>query len=119
LGLASNLRVFPSNEIAKGALTMKLKYVKQVQESITWPQAIEELPIVTWEDFQEESKTHPLLLVSDFIHDVSTFLDQHLCGELYLTRNLGKNMTASFFSGVYRHSDAAHNARLHFRVSFI
>ncbi|KAJ7315285.1 hypothetical protein DFH08DRAFT_1039835 [Mycena albidolilacea] len=63
LGLASNLRVFPSNEIAKGALTMKLKYVKQVQESITWPQAIGELPIVTWEDFQEELKTRPLLLV--------------------------------------------------------
>lgn len=50
LGLASNLRVFPSNEIAKGALTMKLKHLKQVQESITWPRAIEELPIVTWED---------------------------------------------------------------------
>jgi hypothetical protein len=49
LGLASNLRVFPSNEIAKGALTMKLKHLKQVQESIEWPQAIEKLPVVTWE----------------------------------------------------------------------
>ncbi|KAJ7319070.1 delta 9-fatty acid desaturase protein [Mycena olivaceomarginata] len=119
LGLASNLRVFPSNEIAKGALTMKLKHLKQVQESITWPRAIEELPIVTWEDFQEESKTRPLLLVSGFIHDVSTFLDQHPGGESYLTRNSGKDMTASFFGGVYRHSNAAHNLMSMMRVGVL
>lgn len=149
LGLASNLRVFPSNEIAKGALTMKLKHLKQVQESIKWPQAIEELPIVTWESceskvrvhrskfelctVQEESKTRPLLLVcrsyfllvignsndngltrqvSGFIHDVSSFVDQHPGGAAYLTRNTGKDMTAPFFGGVYRHSNAAHNVRL-------
>ncbi|KAF7369083.1 Acyl-CoA desaturase [Mycena venus] len=119
LGLASNLRVFPSNEIAKGALTMKLKHLKQVQESITWPQAIEELPIVTWENFQEESKTRSLLLVSGFIHDVSGFLDQHPGGETYLTRNSGKDMTASFFGGVYRHSNAAHNLMSMMRVGVL
>jgi len=119
LGLASNLRVFPSNEIAKGALTMKLKYLKQVQESISWPQEIEELPIVTWENFQEESKMRPLLLVSGFIHDVSTFLDQHPGGETYLTRNSGKDMTASFFGGVYRHSNAAHNLMSMMRVGVL
>ena len=49
LGLASNLRVFPSNEITKGALAMKLKGLKQVQDSVSWPKPSEELPIVTWE----------------------------------------------------------------------
>jgi len=49
LGLASNLRVFPSNEIEKGALTMRLKTLKDIQDSLTWPPAPEELPVVSWE----------------------------------------------------------------------
>ncbi|KAJ7182712.1 delta 9-fatty acid desaturase protein [Mycena crocata] len=118
-GLASNLRVFPSNEIAKGALTMKLKHLKQVQESITWPPAVENLPIVTWESFQEESKIRPLILVSGFIHDVSRFLDSHPGGASYLTKNSGKDMTASFFGGVYRHSNAAHNLMSMMRVGVL
>lgn len=48
-GLASHLRVFPSNEIEKSALTMKLKALKGVQDSIAWPVPPEELPVVTWE----------------------------------------------------------------------
>jgi stearoyl-CoA desaturase (delta-9 desaturase) len=47
--LASQLRVFPSNEIEKSALTMKLKALKDVQDSIAWPVPPEELPVVTWE----------------------------------------------------------------------
>jgi stearoyl-CoA desaturase (delta-9 desaturase) len=50
LGLASNLRVFPSNEIAKGALTMKLKSLKELQDSLAWPLPVEELPIMAWDD---------------------------------------------------------------------
>ncbi|KAJ7267429.1 delta 9-fatty acid desaturase protein [Mycena rebaudengoi] len=119
LGLASNLRVFPSNEIAKGALTMKLKHLKQLQESLTWPPTADELPIVTWESFQEESRTRPLILVSGFIHDVSTFLEQHPGGATILTRNSGADVTASFFGGVYRHSNAAHNLMAMMRVGVL
>ncbi|KAG1723241.1 uncharacterized protein EDB91DRAFT_1240117 [Suillus paluster] len=109
IGLASHLRVFPSNEIEKGALTMKLKVLKDVQDSIEWPVPPHELPVVTWETFQEESKSRTLLLISGFIHDVSLFLDTHPGGPVLLTRNSGKDMTASFFGGVYAHSHAAHN----------
>jgi stearoyl-CoA desaturase (delta-9 desaturase) len=132
LRLANNLRVFPSNEIAKGALTMKLKHLKQIQESLAWPPAIDELPVVTWEScectthkvpfltvcaVQEESKTRPLILVSGFIHDVSTFLEQHPGGTTYLTKNSGIDMTASFFGGIYRHSTAAHNVAKSIRLN--
>jgi stearoyl-CoA desaturase (delta-9 desaturase) len=48
-GLATHLRVFPSNEIEKGALTMKLKEFKKVQDSLTWPIPSEQLPVVSWE----------------------------------------------------------------------
>lgn len=119
LGLASNLRVFPSNEIAKGALTMKLKNLKKVQESLVWPPEIEDLPIVSWESFQEESKRRPLILVSGFIHDVSEFLDQHPGGAAYLTKNFGIDVTGSFHGGVYRHSNAAHNLMSMMRVGVL
>jgi cytochrome b involved in lipid metabolism len=49
LGLASHLRVFPSNEVEKGALSMKLKELKTVQDSLVWPCWSRDLPVVTWE----------------------------------------------------------------------
>ncbi len=49
LGLASHLRMFSKNEIEKGALTMKLKNLKKVQESLHWPTPIKELPVMSWE----------------------------------------------------------------------
>jgi stearoyl-CoA desaturase (delta-9 desaturase) len=49
VGLASHLRVFSSNEIEKSALTMKLKELKGLQDSLVWPAATKDLPVVTWE----------------------------------------------------------------------
>ena len=49
IGLASHLRVFPSNEISKGQLAMKLKELKQLQDSIKWPVSVDNLPVVSWE----------------------------------------------------------------------
>ena len=131
IGLASHLRVFPSNEISKGQLAMKLKELKQLQDSIKWPTSVDNLPIVTWETcqlfiflflkkrpslsarpvliVQEESKSRTLILIAGFIHDLSSFLDHHPGGRDHIIRGSGKEMTASFFGGVYTHSNAAHN----------
>jgi stearoyl-CoA desaturase (delta-9 desaturase) len=49
LGLATHLKVFPSNEVEKGVLTMKLKSLKQVQDGLQWPVHSDELPVVSWE----------------------------------------------------------------------
>jgi stearoyl-CoA desaturase (Delta-9 desaturase) len=49
LGLATNLRVFPSNEINKGALSMQLKKLYKLQGSLEWPESVDTLPIVSWE----------------------------------------------------------------------
>lgn len=73
---------------------------------------------LTFQQVQELSTQKPLLLVSGFIHDVSTFLDEHPGGRHHLTRYIGKDATAAFFGGVYDHSNAAHNVRyLSFFVS--
>ena len=58
---------------------------------------------------QEESKSRTLILIAGFIHDLSSFVDHHPGGRNHLIRGSGKEMTASFFGGVYAHSNAAHN----------
>lgn len=119
IGLASHLRVFPTNEIEKGALTMKLKQLKDVQDSLVWPLPADSLPVVTWNAFQEESKSRLLILVAGFIHDASAFTDQHPGGSVILTKSAGKDMTTSFFGGVYAHSHAAHNLLAMMRIGVL
>ena len=53
LGLANNLKTFPSNEVAKGQLAMKLKELKKVQDNLEWPPQSEDLPVVSWETCKE------------------------------------------------------------------
>ncbi|KAJ8518644.1 hypothetical protein ONZ45_g4315 [Pleurotus djamor] len=119
VGLAANLRVFPSNEIAKGALTMKLKELKKEQDQIQWPVGSERLPVVEWENFQRQSVKRTLVLISGFIHDVTHFVDQHPGGRTAIVRASGKDMTSAFFGGVYSHSNAAHNLLSMMRVGVL
>ncbi|GJJ15536.1 hypothetical protein Clacol_009814 [Clathrus columnatus] len=119
LKLAKNLRVFPRNEIQKGALRMKLKELKTLQDSLQWPREEEDLPVISWDSFQEQSKSRDLILISGFIHDVSSFMKQHPGGEELLRSSIGKDMTSAFFGGVYSHSSAAHNLLAMKRVGIL
>jgi cytochrome b involved in lipid metabolism len=62
---------------------------------------------------QEQSQKRPLILVAGYIHDVSTFIEEHPGGRHLLVKNIGKDASTAFFGGVYDHSNAAHNVRLH------
>ena len=58
---------------------------------------------------QEQSQKRPLVLVSGFIHDVGSFIDEHPGGPHLLIKMIGRDATTAFFGGVYEHSNAAHN----------
>jgi hypothetical protein len=60
---------------------------------------------------QEQAQKRPLILISGFIHDVGTFVDEHPGGPHLLIKFIGKDATTAFFGGVYDHSNAAHNVR--------
>ncbi|TFK41657.1 delta 9-fatty acid desaturase protein [Crucibulum laeve] len=109
VGLASHLKVFPDNEVKKGQLTMQLKKLRATQEKLAWPSDSNDLPVVTWESFQEQAQKRPLILISGFIHDVSTFTTEHPGGAHLIIKMIGKDATTAFFGGVYDHSNAAHN----------
>ncbi|THH01751.1 hypothetical protein EW026_g991 [Hermanssonia centrifuga] len=116
LGAASHLRVFPDVEVTRSQLTMKLKQLKTELDSLPWPVASDDLPIISWESYQEQSKERSLVLVSGFIHDVNDFVDQHPGGQGILQAYIGRDATPAFFGGVYDHSNAAHNLLASMRV---
>jgi stearoyl-CoA desaturase (delta-9 desaturase) len=61
---------------------------------------------------QSLAKERNLVLISGFIHDVSSFVDEHPGGRHLVSKNIGKDATTAFFGGVYDHSNAAHNVSL-------
>ncbi|KAJ7135864.1 delta 9-fatty acid desaturase protein [Mycena epipterygia] len=119
LGLASHLKVFPDNEIRKGQLTMELKRLRETQEGLSWPSDSNDLPVISWDSYLEQSAKRPLILVSGFIHDVSAFIDEHPGGAHWIIKNIGKDATTGFFGGVYEHSNAAHNLLAMLRVGVL
>ncbi|CDO74196.1 hypothetical protein BN946_scf185043.g248 [Trametes cinnabarina] len=119
VGLASNLHVFPDGEIRKSELSMVLKALKKVQDSIRWPAKAEELPVVSWDTYQEQAKKRALVVVSGFVHDVTDFVDQHPGGKHVLLKRVGKDATAAFCGGAYDHGNAAHNLLAMMRVGVL
>ncbi|KAL7416327.1 hypothetical protein BDY24DRAFT_379311 [Mrakia frigida] len=119
LGQATHLKTFPANEIAKGQYTMKLKKLVDSAGALMWPVKNDDLPIVSWEDFQEESKVRPLIAVHGFIHDCTSFADEHPGGAHLIKRAIGTDATTAFYGGVYDHSHAAHNLLAMMRVGIL
>ncbi|TFY81300.1 hypothetical protein EWM64_g2712 [Hericium alpestre] len=109
---------FPDNEVKKGQLTMQLKRLRETQDGLVWPHD-NDLPVISWQSFQEQSAKRPLILVSGFIHDVSSFIEEHPGGRHLLVKNIGKDATTAFFGGVYDHSNAAHNLLSMMRVGVL
>ena len=120
VGLASNLKEFPQNEILKGRYTMTQKSLDQLGQSITWPKGSTDLPIVSFEDYQQlakEDNGRALVLIAGFIHDVSNFIDSHPGGRALLKGQVGKDATVAFYGGVHDHNTAAHNILAMMRVA--
>ncbi|GAA6064368.1 hypothetical protein JCM10212_004101 [Sporobolomyces blumeae] len=117
LGLASQLKTFPDSEIKRGQFAMKLKKVAKEASEIQWPKSSNHLPVLTWDDFQEACKTRELIVVSGYIHDVSTL--QHPGGQALIKSRLGRDATSAFYGGYYDHSNGAANLLSQYRVGVI
>jgi stearoyl-CoA desaturase (delta-9 desaturase) len=119
LGLASQLKTFPDNEIKKGQYAMKLKTLQRQAGTVSWPTTSNDLPVLSWDDFQEACKTRSLIVISGFIHDVTDFVNEHPGGKAFVKTRLGKDATTAFYGGVYDHSNAASNVLAMLRVGCI
>ena len=120
IGLASNLKEFPQNEIEKGRYTMARKMLDQFGQSITWPKGNVELPVISFDEYQELAKKEDgraLILIAGFIHDVSNFVDSHPGGRALIRSYIGKDATVPFYGGIHDHNTAAHNMLAMMRVA--
>ncbi|TFK56285.1 delta 9-fatty acid desaturase protein [Heliocybe sulcata] len=122
-GLASSLQRFRESEIQKCRLTMSLKKLKYVQDEIEekwgWGVPAETLEIWSWEKFIEASSSRPLMAISGFVHDISSFTQEHPGGEAYLKAYVAKDATSAFYGGLYDHSDAAVNLLATLRTAIL
>ncbi|KAG0653165.1 hypothetical protein C6P46_003716, partial [Rhodotorula mucilaginosa] len=98
---------------------MKLKAISRQAEEIQWPKDSNHLPVLTWDDFEAECKTRQLMVIGGFIHDVSTFIDEHPGGRALIKTRLGRDATTAFYGGVYDHSNGASNVLSRYRVGVI
>lgn len=131
LGLASGLKEFSNNEIQKGMLQQQQKKLDQWRAKLDWGIPIDRLPIMEFEEFQEQAKTRPLILVAGVVHDVGSFIKEHPGGVALISSGIGKDMTAAFnggisittdnwlMIGVYDHSNGAHNLLSTMRIGII
>jgi stearoyl-CoA desaturase (delta-9 desaturase) len=88
---------------------MQLKRLRETQESLVWPSDNNDLPVISWDSYIEQCAARPLVVISGFIHDVASFIEEHPGGAHWIVKYIGKDATTAFFGGVYDHSNAAHN----------
>lgn len=120
LGLASDLKTFRQNEIEKGRLQQQQKKLDQKRTRLDWGLPLEQLPVIDWDDFVQQSKDgKALVAVAGVIHDVADFIKDHPGGKALISSAIGKDATATFNGGVYTHSNAAHNLLSTMRVGVL
>jgi stearoyl-CoA desaturase (delta-9 desaturase) len=120
LGLAYDLKQFRANEIEKGRVQQLQKKLDQKRATLDWGTPLEQLPVISWDDFVDQSKDgKALVIVAGVIHDVTDFIKDHPGGKALISSAIGKDATAIFNGGVYNHSNAAHNLLSTMRIGVL
>ncbi|ANB11534.1 stearoyl-CoA 9-desaturase [Sugiyamaella lignohabitans] len=121
LGLAYNLQKFSQNAIEQGLVQQKQKKLDKWRARLNWGVPIEQLPVIEFDDFKQQTKEQGkcLVLISGIVHDITDFIEHHPGGKALIKSAIGKDGTAVFNGGVYNHSNAAHNLLATMRVAVI
>ncbi|GJJ78835.1 stearoyl-CoA desaturase (Delta-9 desaturase) [Entomortierella parvispora] len=121
LGLASDLKRFPTNEIKKGQLRMKQQELDREKSRLIWGTPLAKLPVYTFEEFQEMAteKGMAVTLIEGIIYDIESFVDEHPGGRSLIKSAIGKDATTSFNGGVYDHSNAARHLLERMRIGAV
>lgn len=121
VGLAYDLKQFRKNEIDKGFLQQQQKKLDQRRRKLDWGKPLDQLPVMTWDDYIKETKVNgqALIAIAGVIHDVTDFIKEHPGGRALISSGIGKDATAMFNGGVYDHLNAAHNLLSTMRVAVL
>ncbi|KAJ5713433.1 Acyl-CoA desaturase [Penicillium malachiteum] len=120
VGLATNLKRFPHNEIKKGRLQRRQEILDNESKMLNWGRPLADLPLMTWEEYQQQTRTGcNLIVIKGIVHEVSAFVTEHPGGSAMITGVIGKDATEMFEGGVYSHSGAAFNLLDTMRIAVI
>jgi len=121
LGLATQLKKFPSNEIKKGQVQMQEKKLMEMKKALMWGLPLEKLQVVSWDEFQDavQNQGQKWILIDGILYDVAGFIDQHPGGSSYMRTAIGKDMTTAYNGGVYDHSNASRNLLTTMRIGVV
>ncbi|OJJ05597.1 hypothetical protein ASPVEDRAFT_137931 [Aspergillus versicolor CBS 583.65] len=119
IGLAYDLKEFRANEIEKGRLQQLQKKVDAKRANLDWGVPLDQLPVLSWDEYVAGSAETALVAIGGVVHDVTAFVKEHPGGKAFIQSGVGKDATAVFNGGVYRHSNAAHNLLSTMRVGVI
>ncbi|KAJ5673851.1 hypothetical protein N7462_009290 [Penicillium macrosclerotiorum] len=120
LGLATNLKRFPQNEVDKTRLQRKCEEIEKEGEAVDWGVPLDELPVWKWEEYAEQTRTgRNLIVIRGAVHDVSAFASEHPGGPAMIAGAVGKDATEMFEGGIYGHSNAASNLLDRMRIAVI
>ncbi|KAI9024991.1 delta-9 desaturase [Phycomyces nitens] len=119
LGLAYDLKTFPTNEISKGRIQMQEQKIQKIKRDLKFGTPIHELPVYTWEEFQDlvHTQDKQWVLIEGILYDLEGF--EHPGGSKYIGAALGKDMTGAFNGGIYNHSNGARNLLTMMRVGVL
>ncbi|XHF98453.1 stearoyl-CoA 9-desaturase [Aspergillus wentii] len=121
LGLAYDRKTFSDKDIEKCRLQQRQKMLDGEKEGLDWGVPIEQLPVVRWTEFVQQSREgkRALIVIAGVVHDVTDFVAQHPGGEAMIKSAIGKDATGMFKGGVYNHTRQAQNLLATMRVGVI
>ncbi|KAJ3081839.1 hypothetical protein HDU99_004509, partial [Rhizoclosmatium hyalinum] len=111
VGLASNLYVYPQNEISKARVSTAMSKLEEKKAKLDWGPKEESLPLISSsKDVAAVSQLvgHEEWMVLDgFILDVSKFRSAHPGGEKLIDGYMKKDATKAFYGMLNNHSKSA------------
>lgn len=128
MGLAYELKTFPTLEVDKSRLQQKQKVLADTQREIAVQLRgmdrgipLASLPIMEWEEYEVEAKVEGevLVAIAGVVYDVKRFAKEHPGGSALIMAAVGKDATARFNGGVYAHSRIARNLLEGMRIAVI
>jgi len=120
IGLVYNLKVTPLHDITRAKLISQQRLLDKLKLSINFGPNESSLPVISWETVKERVRRgEKLIIIDNFVHDVSEFMHIHPGGIPNLTTRFGIDATTAFNGGVSRHTKAARNILGTLRVAKI
>ena len=124
-GLAYNLKQYSKEDALKAQLQTRQRQLMVLNASNEYGSEFEALPDMTWTDFVARcAGGEKLILIGEFVHDVSPFVDEHPGGRQTLLNFIGKDST-SYFNGqvgtpqVHNHTKLARSILKPLRIANI